>query len=494
MIPVQFDGRVSSFENFSVKTLRLITGKGRWQGVDAYRVMLDLLSNRSQTLDREWIRLDSKDLKTRLGLPPDARYFSYQTLLGAFENIENIALLDPNALPPNHPDRPLLSPARLLYARMNTVSGIYTGAGIAVFPPSQGQAWNTLAETENRRFEVFEALLNKYHSGDLGAFRKGAALWTQSILAWTPDVSPARLSAEVTYYELKPFLQAFAAYLIWCVLALLFGRRRLVFRLGLMILIWGLLLHTTGLVLRGWILGRPPVSNMYESIIFAAWAAMVFGLIFAVIRRSPMILTLASALTCGVMVYANLLPISDSLDVLAPVLKSNTWLALHVLTVTASYGAFVLAAGLAHRHLILEFLKRPDAVVESSGELILKVLELGIILLGAGIVTGGIWANASWGRFWGWDPKETWSLITFVGYLTLVHMSLFRRIRSFGLAVGSIAGFLLVVMTWYGVNFLIGQGLHSYGSVAGGLEWVGLYAGAEALVLLAAGLLKIVRR
>jgi cytochrome c biogenesis factor len=99
---------------------------------------------------------------------------------------------------------------------------------------------------------------------------------------------------------------------------------------------------------------------------------------------------------------------------------------------------------------------------------IYKCLQWGTVLLGAGTILGGVWANESWGRFWGWDPKETWSLITFLAYMALLHGRRTGWFSAFGTAVGALIGFLLVLMTWYGVNYLLGSGLHSYGFGAGG--------------------------
>jgi ABC-type transport system involved in cytochrome c biogenesis permease subunit len=184
------------------------------------------------------------------------------------------------------------------------------------------------------------------------------------------------------------------------------------------------------------------------------------------------------------MIYADLLPIDSSLDVLVPVLRSNYWLSIHVLTVVSSYGAFGLAMALGHRHLfcVVRRAFSPAQDKESAG-LILRVIQIGIILIGTGTVLGGVWANESWGRFWGWDPKETWALITFLGYLVIIHLRFTGRLNNFGLALGSVLGFLLVLMTWYGVNFVLGRGLHSYGSGSGGMNWVLYYLLAEALFL-----------
>jgi len=217
-------------------------------------------------------------------------------------------------------------------------------------------------------------------------------------------------------------------------------------------------------------------SNMYESMVFMNWALVIFAIAFTLIKRNILPVTAASFLSAMIMIYAALLPIDPTMDVLVPVLRSNYWLTIHVLTVVSSYGAFGLAMALGHRHLVLHVFNKLNVESEkASSLLILRVIEVGVILLGIGTVLGGVWANESWGRFWGWDPKETWALITLLGYLIIIHLRHLRRLTDFALALSSIFCFLLVLMTWYGVNFVLGRGLHSYGAGSGGMIWMIYY-------------------
>jgi ABC-type transport system involved in cytochrome c biogenesis permease subunit len=220
---------------------------------------------------------------------------------------------------------------------------------------------------------------------------------------------------------------------------------------------------------------------MYESMVFMNWALVVAAFIFAGVKKNLVPLTTAAFASGLIMLYANLLPIDPSLEVLVPVLRSNYWLTIHVMTIVSSYGIFGLALALGHRHLFLwvkgRFTKKAE---EESANLIHKVIQLGVLFIGTGTVLGGVWANESWGRFWGWDPKETWALITFLGYLVPVHLRYAKKLSNFGMALFSIVNFLLVLMTWYGVNFVLGRGLHSYGAGTGGMQWIIYYLIFEA--------------
>ena len=164
----------------------------------------------------------------------------------------------------------------------------------------------------------------------------------------------------------------------------------------------------------------------------------------------------------------------ENIDPLVPVLRNNYWLTIHVLTITLSYAAFALAMGFGHIVLFRYLRESARQAVEDKQMhfWLYRVLQLGVLLLAAGTILGGVWANYSWGRFWGWDPKETWALITLLCYIVVLHGRLAGWWRDFGLAVGSVVCFLSVVMAWYGVNFVLGTGLHSYGFGIGGESYV----------------------
>jgi ABC-type transport system involved in cytochrome c biogenesis permease subunit len=166
--------------------------------------------------------------------------------------------------------------------------------------------------------------------------------------------------------------------------------------------------------------------------------------------------------------------LDPSLQPLQPVLRSNYWLVIHVMTITLSYAAFALALGIADVTLgfyLFGAATRRESIAGLS-QFNYKALQIGVLLLAAGVITGGIWAAYSWGRFWGWDPKEVWALIALLCYLAVLHARFARWIGDLGLAAWSVACFSAVVMAWYGVNFVLGSGLHSYGSGGGGKVYV----------------------
>jgi ABC-type transport system involved in cytochrome c biogenesis permease subunit len=160
---------------------------------------------------------------------------------------------------------------------------------------------------------------------------------------------------------------------------------------------------------------------------------------------------------------------------------------VHVLTITLGYAAFFLGVALGHLNLGLYFFAPGRRELLRTMSLFLyRALQAGTLFLAAGTLLGGVWASYSWGRFWGWDPKETWALIALLTYLAILHGRFLGWIRDFGLAVGALLGGLTVLMAWYGVNFILGTGLHSYGFGSGGYAYVGGFVAFEVAVITAA--------
>jgi ABC-type transport system involved in cytochrome c biogenesis permease subunit len=247
---------------------------------------------------------------------------------------------------------------------------------------------------------------------------------------------------------------------------------------GVAIAIAGLLFHASAIAMRCLIAGRPPVTNMYESIIWVSFAVSFFGMIFFARYRTPIYLLAALPVTLTALLLVHQMPIAmpSSIDPLVPVLRDNFWLTIHVLTITLSYAAFALAMGFGHI-LLFRYARNPSGARADQPMhfWLYRVLQLGVLLLAAGTILGGVWANYSWGRFWGWDPKETWALIALLCYITTLHGRLAGWWTQFGLVVASVVCFLAVLMAWYGVNFVLGKGLHSYGFGIGGETYVATF-------------------
>ncbi|KJR96389.1 MAG: cytochrome C biogenesis protein ResC [Desulfobulbaceae bacterium BRH_c16a] len=252
-------------------------------------------------------------------------------------------------------------------------------------------------------------------------------------------------------------------------------------RLGLLataLTIVGVSANTIGIVLR-WVesyrqgIGYIPLSNMYESLVFFAWTIAVTYLVIERVYKTRYLGGYILSFAFLAMAYASIsTEFSKDIKPLLPALQSN-WLAAHVITCFIGYAAFTIAGGLAILYLIKTYstgnirykasvseTKTPN--LEQLDDIIYKMIIFGFLWLTVGIITGAVWANSAWGTYWSWDPKETWSLITWFVYALALHARYTRGWSGTRMAWVALVGFLSVIFTYYGVNFLL-SGLHSYG-------------------------------
>ncbi len=255
-------------------------------------------------------------------------------------------------------------------------------------------------------------------------------------------------------------------------LAIFIFRAKKIGQVASAITVVGFLVQTSGIILR-WVesykmgIGHAPLSNMYESLVFFSWAIIIFYLFLELKFKNRIIGAFATPFAFVAMAYASF--VSSEITPLVPALQSN-WLIAHVITCFIGYAAFSVACGLGIMYLLKSGRpKTGQGVIDTLPDLKViddithKTIIFGFLWLSAGIITGAIWANSAWGTYWSWDPKETWSLITWFVYASSLHA---RFVRGWGgkrIAWLAIIGFISVIFTYFGVNFLL-SGLHSYAS------------------------------
>ena len=237
----------------------------------------------------------------------------------------------------------------------------------------------------------------------------------------------------------------------------------------------GLLVQTAGIGMR-WLesyqmgIGHAPLSNMYESLVFFSWSIALLYLVVEFVYKNRIIGAFAVPFAFGSMAYASLSPeFSTAITPLVPALQSN-WLIAHVFTCFIGYAAFAVSCGTGIMYLVKSLDKgdSPNSLLATLPSLKViddithKIILFGFIWLSGGIISGAVWANSAWGTYWSWDPKETWSLITWFIYASALHARFTRGWGGKRIAWIAIIGFLAVAFTYYGVNFLL-SGLHSYG-------------------------------
>ena len=258
--------------------------------------------------------------------------------------------------------------------------------------------------------------------------------------------------------------------------ALLIFQNKKAGRLGLWSAIFGVVVQTIALGLRWYEsyqigIGHAPLTNMYESLVFFAWCTTIFYIYIEFRYKASVVGAFVMPFAVAAMAYASFASrINQEISPLVPALQSN-WLLAHVITCFIGYGAFAVAGGLGIMYLIKarNTAKDSHSITASLPDLHViddlthKTIVFGFMWLSAGIITGAVWANEAWGTYWSWDPKETWSIITWFIYALTLHARFTRGWSGKRIAWLAILGFVSVFFTYFGVNFLL-AGLHSYGS------------------------------
>lgn len=491
-MPVQDGGRVKPLDTFARETARRVTGARAFgsesvKGLDPVEWIVGLWASPEAWRQERIVRVADAALRAHAGLPNDRERFSFDELVGNerfMAAAEEARRLQESgaALASAHQG------ALRLYGDLSLMAAVIAGDAPKVAAGGPDGAWLSLREMGGAGEAAhgdFKALLDAYRAGDRAAIAGAAGALRATLEAAQPldPGVPARIAQEVRYNRVKPFRASWLLYLaaFLVLVSTLSVPSRALSTIGLALMTAGFAVQTYGFVLRTLIAQRAPVANMYETIVFASWGAVLLALVFEARHGTRLFAACASGLSVGFLLLADSVPIFDAaIDPLAPVLRDNFWLSSHVLTITLGYAALLLALALGHVTLGLLFFGRGEARVRTVSGFTYRAMQAGTLLLAAGTLLGGVWASYSWGRFWGWDPKETWALIALLVYLAILHARFAGWIRDLGLAVGSIFGGLAVLMAWYGVNYVLGTGLHSYGfGSGGGTGWVAAYVALE---------------
>ncbi len=505
LLAIQDNGRRKPIDTFAKQTLIQLTGRSSYMDKNgrSWAPGDFLLSALLET--RDWksepmILVSRGSLIEALGLAKAQRRFAFAQLTGS-SGLERIAN-EAHAL--KRAEKPLdrtQQEALSVSDRLALFAHVMDGSALLVVPAAKNaaDAWfvpepaSVASSYSEKQFapamSALAKMLQAYRAADPFAFSAASHEARENLRALSPAIYPpeSKLRLEYFYNHFDGFYRAIWLYGSAFVLLLIAHLRRGgagLRAMGIVLALGALGFHATGIVLRCLIAGRPPVTNMYESIIWVSFAVSFFGMAFFARYRTPIYLLAALPVTLIALLLVHQMPIAmpASIDPLVPVLRDNFWLAIHVLTITLSYAAFALAMGFGHI-LLFRYARHPretraDAPMHFW---LYRVLQLGVLLLAAGTILGGVWANYSWGRFWGWDPKETWALIALLCYITTLHGKLAGWWTQFGLVVASVVCFLAVLMAWYGVNFVLGKGLHSYGFGIGGETYVASFVIADLL-------------
>ena len=330
-----------------------------------------------------------------------------------------------------------------------------------------------------------------YLQGNQSAFESAVASFDKEVRSVPLKPGLPDPSLELLYNKINAFFIAKILLGLAAIFALisLFATGRAVAATCSIGIIASWILCSIGIVLRVLIMRHPPITNLYETFIFVAWSMMVIGMILEVLRIRPIgLLTASLAGFIFLHVAGRYAADGDTMGMLAAVLDSGFWLTTHIITISLGYAGCLSAGFIAHIFLVQRLLSpQKTEQLRSISRAVYGVFAFGLLFTVIGTVTGGMWADQAWGRFWGWDPKENGALLIIIWSLIVFHYRLTGKIAGIGLSAGAIIAGVLVMCTWIGVN-LLGTGLHSYGFTSSGAKMLFGYAGFEALFLTAFGM------
>jgi ABC-type transport system involved in cytochrome c biogenesis permease subunit len=523
-LPVVDHGRVKPFDTLARIDLMILSNRQEWQEKDkapddlfpppsrpAIEWLLDVMTSklsRNGTAEKAPIfRIENDQVLKLLGLKPKPGSFRY----AIDEFADKFAALEDEARRAHDVDpkqRDLFDEKVLeLYQHLQIyVELAQWQVPLAVPPQDKGEEWKAFVDAmreakaggkENPAARALGTILLAYAENKPDDFNKAVDAYREQLAKQMP-AEASMAGFEVFFNHFAPFYQCLILYVGVFLLASLswIGWSRPLNRAAFCLALMTLVVHTWALTARMYIQGRPPVTNLYSSAVFIGWGAVVLALILEWIFKDGIGSVAAAVVGFVTLVIAhNLAGSGDTLEMMQAVLDTNFWLATHVTCVTSGYMATFLAGFLGLLYIgygvATSLIGMPTSVTRDTqqrlGQMIYGVVCFAMFFSFVGTVLGGIWADQSWGRFWGWDPKENGALIIVVWNALVLHARWAGLVKSRGVAVLTIFGNIVTAWSWFGVNML-GVGLHSYGFMEGALWWLGAFVISQ-LVLIGVGVL-----
>ena len=522
-LTVQHDGRWPPLDTLARDMVESVTGDVFYQGHDPVLLLLAWTFDAQSWADTPLISIDNPELRAELQLSDTKTVFSQRELIGHTRLRRLID--DLMHIESGRKLNPLEAKVSDINEKIARLQEVFGGRVIRLLPDAQDfiGAWRPIklpaddAEDADLVSQAWAALQRAFRADDAIAFT-AASRQLADLLRALPSAhqsNPKLIATELRYNRLEPFRTAWMVMVGGALLALgaLFVRRKWFDTLAVTIMIAGFAVLTYGLSMRWQIAGRIPAANMFESLLFLSWGMGAFAIVAMFVQRQRIVPLTASAMGAVALILADCLPLDHYIRPIAPVLLDTIWMSIHVPIIMVSYSVLALAVVIAHVQLVMMALvPTRRELVNTIDKLHYWYVHVGALLLLAGIITGSMWAASSWGRYWGWDPKEVWSLVAFLGYMAILHVRinherttwwmyllaailglvLFALVApklaplnwlklsalvavwvamaifvlahgQFATALKSILAFWLIIMTYVGVNYVLGIGLHSYG-------------------------------
>ena len=490
-------GRMKPINTFSSELLRKVSKSDTYKNLSSDQVLLSILRNPLAWYSEPiiYIKRGNDSIRSILGIDKKQKYARFMDFFdnqGNYKISTNLENAYKSSLP-NQFEKDFIESDR----KVNLLFSALEGDILRIFPAPKNvnNKWVSYSELKNENFKgidslfvnnIFPLYLRELDYGLKNNDYTKANGILESIkgfqLKYSPDIIPSekKIKAEVLYNKINVFEKLFIwyftvgmIYFLFIIFDIFSGQNFIKKFMNFMFILFKssifilFIVHTLGLIARWFISGHAPWGDAYESMIYVAWATMGVGLLFA--KKSDLTLAATAFVSSMILMIAHWNWMDPSIANLVPVLDSY-WLMIHVSVIVGSYGPFTLGMilGIVSLILMIFLTKKNKNIVKLKLKELTIINELaltvGLIMLTIGNFLGGMWANESWGRYWGWDPKETWALISILIYAFVLHMRLIPKLKGnwiFNLM--SIIAFASIMMTYFGVNFYL-VGLHSYAS------------------------------
>ncbi len=540
-IPLQHDGRYPPLDTVARDLVEQVTGDSFYLNHDPIALLLAWTFVPELWSSAPLVEIKNSELRAELKLPAAQTVYSYNELISHKHLrtlIRNLGQMGEDRKPD-----PLESKVGDINAKLGTLQDIFRGHVITPIPDPQNAhgRWHPIhapaasgGHDHGNVHAEWTALKSAFTNNDAPAFAAASRRFADSLAALPAAYRPdsARIATELRSNRLRPFRTAWIVMLIGAALSAVavFVKRRWCDALAVVGMISGFCLLTYGLSLRWTIAGRIPAANMFESLLFVSWGMGAFAIFAMFVVRQRSVPLTASGMGAAALILADCLPIDSFVRPIAPVLLDTVWMSIHVPIIMVSYSVLTLAVLIAHAQLVtMAIAPRRASTIRSIDATLYWYIHVGSLLLLVGIITGSMWAASSWGRYWGWDPKEVWSLVAFLAYMAILHVRInHERVPKWVYAVGglltvtlfvivapkmapmtntkilgltasamavvlfvfsrgplaaaikTILAFWLIIMTYVGVNYVLGTGLHSYGFGTGAVaRYMFLTGGAD---------------
>lgn len=481
------EGRFKPMNTLSNEVMRKVVKEARYDGYNADQVMLGMIIFPDEWKQAPIFEVENPEIHQLLGYKGEHVCFNDFVSDGNYllSNLVNEAY---NKRVQDRTD--LDKEVMKLDEKINVFYMVQSGALLKIFPDPDAEdgKWHAVSELLPDNHMVSDTL-GQVFLLYTSALREGDSQMAGEIVRFignyqeknsNHELHQGKKNAEIFYNKVNLFYRLFKFYglLGFTLLFLQFMRIfkpanwvESLFRIILSILTIGIILHTVFLALRWYVSGHAPLSNGYESMIFVSWITLLAGLIFA--RKTGFAIALTAILATLSLLVAHMSWMNPDITNLVPVLKSP-WLTIHVTVIMSGYGFTGLSMLMGLINLVLISIlntsntERISKVISQVTKVNQLSVIIGVYFLTVGTFLGGVWANESWGRYWGWDPKETWALISVLVYSFITHMHHFPGMKgSYAFNLASLIGYFSILMTYFGVNYFLG-GIHSY---AGGISF-----------------------